>query len=97
RILQIAQPEVDALWVISNGLFMDDYRARVAKHAPLFFDAFVSSGMDYHLGVVTTTMLPGTQANGWNGQLVTEGGHRYIDLDTPDAEGVFTEMTLQVH
>lgn len=92
RILQVANPEIDVLWVISNAPTMRKYQEKLAKHVPIFFDHFAKPGRDYHLGVVSMSMSAGLTLPGFNGRLATYNGYRYVDPDTPNAEGVFAEL-----
>jgi hypothetical protein len=97
-IIQTTTPEVDVLWVIDNscsmscvvgchGLITDS----VVENFHLFMDYFLGSGLDYHLGVVTTDTDDNSQA----GKLQYGRGYKYIDVDTVDPIGVFSEMATQ--
>src|SRR5690606_37791089 len=56
RLLQSNQPEVDVLWVVDSSCSMSDDQAALMTYFPVFFDFFEGSGIDYHLGVVSTDM-----------------------------------------
>jgi len=88
RLIQTVPPEVDVLWVVDDSCSMFDDQAAVSKHFPIFFEFFEGSGLDYHLGVVTTDMISSTR----RGKLVTAKGYRWIDVDTPQAASVFEDF-----
>jgi len=91
RILQVTQPEVDVLWVVDNSCSMGTYQSKLVDNFPVFFEYFEGSGMDYHIGVVSTDM------DGMHepyGRLVTRYGHRYLEPDTPNAAELFEKMAI---
>ena len=90
RLLQVTQPEVDVLWVIDDSCSMSDEQNRLATNFPIFFDFFEGSGMEYHIGVVSTDMDNASK----RGRLITKDGYRYLDPETPAAASVFAKMTL---
>lgn len=53
---QAPSNEVDILWVVDNSKSMEQEQARVASGAELFIANLESTGMDFHLGVITTDM-----------------------------------------
>lgn len=88
RAVQVAQPEVDVLFVVDDSCSMAEEQHRLAANYPIFTDFYRDSGVDYHLGVVSMDM-EGSDA----GRLRRADGHRWIDPSTPDPEGVFGRMT----
>lgn len=88
-ILQVTQPEVDVLWVVDDSCSMGDEQQRLGTNFPIFFDFFEGSGLDYHIGVVTTDM----DAPARKGKLVTKNGERFITPETSAAATVFKNMT----
>lgn len=88
RIRQVENPAVDVLWVVDNSRSMKDDADKLKANFPLFFDAFDGSGLDYHIGVISTNMDTPSEA----GQLRAAQGHRFVDPTTPDAATVFAEM-----
>src|SRR5690606_11370674 len=89
-VLQVTHPEVDVLWVIDDSCSMSDEQNRLATNFPIFFDFFEGSGLDYHIGVVSTDMDNAMR----KGRLVTKSGYRYLDPETPNAAQVFSGMSL---
>ncbi|WP_410959631.1 hypothetical protein, partial [Salmonella sp. SAL4432] len=52
--VQVATPETDVLFVLDNSSSMDAERDEVLRNMPLFMSWFVDSGLDWHVGVVST-------------------------------------------
>lgn len=88
--VQTGEGEVDVLWVVDDSYSMDDEQEALAEYFPAFHEYFQYSGLDYHIGVVSTDM----DSPHRSGRLVDVGGIRYIDPDTPDARAVFEGMAL---
>ncbi|MEZ4238653.1 MAG: hypothetical protein R3F59_21375 [Myxococcota bacterium] len=86
--LQSTTPVVDILFTIDNSCSMEDEQAALAANFPSFIQYFEGSGLDYHIGVVSTDLFDPSHS----GRLRTAQGVNFIAPDTPDAEGVFTEM-----
>ncbi len=85
---QIQKPQVDILWVIDNSCSMINEQTGVANNFPVFMDFFLGSGLDYHIGVVSTDMDNPDQS----GKLVQAGGLRWITPETPNPEEIFAAM-----
>jgi hypothetical protein len=88
RTVQVTVPSLDVLWVIDNSCSMQSHQNELARAFPAFMNYFLGSGLDYHIGVVTT---------GWDdanerGKLMAAGGHTWVDADTPDPITVFGGM-----
>ncbi len=94
RIVQVAQPQVDILFVVDNSCSMSEEQALLANNFPVFMEYFLGSGLDYHIGVTTTDVDDVTNA----GKLrrVTVGGqtYRFIDEDTVNPSQVFSSMAV---
>lgn len=88
RLLQLTVPKVDVLWTVDNSSSMGDNQQALAENFPLFGDFFVGSGLDFHIGVVTTDIVDPAR----NGALVPVDGMRFIDNDTLDPVDVFAQM-----
>lgn len=89
---QSATDKVDILWVVDNSASMADEQAEVARRFQDFISSIQESGLDFHIGVVTTDMQDPHQ----RGKLVhAEGEPTYLTADTPDLEAVF-EKRVQV-
>jgi hypothetical protein len=96
-ITQLTTPTVDVLWVIDNSCSMScvvgchaNISEVVAANFPAFMDYFIGSGLDYHIGVITTD----TDDPAHNGKLVYGLGNKFIDLETGDPNGTFMEMAI---
>lgn len=90
RILQTRSPAVDVLWVIDNSSSGVEGQASLAAAAPRFFEHLLDSGIDYHVGVVTTD-LDGTYP-GAAGTLTSVGGRTFVDPATPDPVPTFLSL-----
>jgi len=88
--VQVGEGEVDVLWVVDDSFSMDDEQEALAEYFPAFYEYIQFSGLEYHIGVVSTDMT----APDRGGRLVEVDGFRYIDNDTPDASTVFEGMAL---
>lgn len=85
-LTQAVSPEVDVLWVVDNSCSMSQEQFDVSDNAPSFLDFFLGSGLEYHIGVVSTDM-PNDQ-----GRLIESGGLKWIEPDTPDVLPRFQSM-----
>ncbi len=74
---------IDVLWVLDNSGSMDESLGRLNDQLDLFIGAFLSLGLDYHIGVVTTDMDSASQS----GKL--QGSPTYIDSSTADPVAKF--------
>src|SRR5690606_20178496 len=81
---------VDVLWVVDDSGSMYDEQVALSTNFPTFFEFFDGSGLDYHIGVVSTDM----DASRRRGKLVDVDGERFIHVDTPDAARVFDGMAM---
>ena len=98
-IVQASPPVVDVLWAIDNSCSMNcvvgchdqSIVENVTENFPVFMDHFEGSGILYHIGVVTTDMDDPNHS----GKLQYARGEKFIDPDTIDAQGSFTDMALQ--
>ena len=88
RIIQASSPEVDVLWIVDNSCSMYDEQQAIVNNLRAFIDFFLDSGLDYHLGVVSTDMDAVTH----QGRLREVAGHRWIEPNTPSPVGTFGQM-----
>jgi hypothetical protein len=88
RIVQVTTPKVDVLWVIDNSCSMIEEQVKLADNFAAFILFFVDSGLDWHIGVVSTD----TESNGMRGRLQGAAGYRYLGSDSPDPIGLFQQM-----
>ena len=88
RTVQIPQPAVDILFVVDNSGSMDAEQAALANNFPTFVEYFQGSGIDYHIGVVSTDLDDPTH----QGLLRRAAGVNWIDADTPNPTAVFAQM-----
>ena len=88
RVMQIAKPKTDILWIIDNSCSMAEEQAALINNFDSFINYFIDSGLDWHVGVISTDMLfPDHQ-----GQLRSALGFNFIDEDTPQPTIIFRQM-----
>lgn len=87
-ITQVTTPKVDVLWVIDDSCSMADEQQKLAENFPLFIEFFLDSGLDWHIGVLSTDMT----ANSKSGKLQGAAGFKYLDNDVPNPAGLFADM-----
>lgn len=90
RTVQTPVPAVDVLWVIDNSRSMAEEQRALGANFGSFINYFVGSGLDYHVGVVST----GFDDAGDRGKLRSSGSHKWIDEDTRDPTGVFRDIAV---
>jgi hypothetical protein len=89
RIVQIPIPSVDVMWIIDNSGSMLDEQTALKQNFPAFMNYFLGSGLDYHIGVVTTDMDKPAQT----GKLQpSASGALYITTEDEDPMQMFEEM-----
>lgn len=86
KLVQVTVPVVDILWIIDNSTSMLDEQNALTANFPVFMDYFLGSGLDYHIGVISTDHATD------HGQLEFAQGHKWVAPDTPDPIGVFVQM-----
>lgn len=88
EISQITTPEVDILWVIDDSGSMAEEQAALIESFPAFMEFFVDSGLDWHVGVVSTD----TDNPAKNGKLQGTRQVRFLDRTSPDPVSLFAQM-----
>lgn len=86
KLVQVTVPVVDILWIIDNSTSMVDEQNALTTNFPVFMDYFLGSGLDYHIGVISTDYAAD------HGRLEYAVGHKWVDPETPDPVGVFQQM-----
>lgn len=65
---QREQPKVDILWVMDNSGSFDPFQERIAENLPSFIEYANQQGIDWHMAVTTTGLVPsGNCPGGANG------------------------------
>ncbi len=85
---QTTAPKVDVLFVVDNSSSMTEEATKLSVNFPKFLDYFLYSGLDWHVGVVSTNM----EAPGHSGQLLAANGYSFIDTETVEPDAVFAAM-----
>ncbi len=77
RIVQVTVPSVDVLWIIDNSCSMEEEQRSLTQNFDAFMAYFTDSGLDFHVGVISTDM----DDNNHKGSLRTDPfyGGTYID------------------
>lgn len=88
RIVQVPRASVDVLWLMDNSCSMQEEQDSVSTNFPKFMNYFLGSGLDYHVGVISTDMDDPDH----RGKLRTRGGARWIDPTTADPITTFGQM-----
>lgn len=86
KITQVTIPSVDVLWVIDNSCSMTEEQRALRDNFGDFMKYFTDSGLDYHVGVVSTDMVNRNES----GKLVLDGSgrDRYIDASYDSADAI---------
>lgn len=86
-ITQVTVPAVDVLFVIDNSCSMEEEQRALRQSFPEFMTYFLGSGLDYHVGVVSTDM---DRSNRDAGVLIgdSSGGSSYIDPSYSEDDAV---------
>ncbi len=94
RITQLTIPAVDVLFVVDNSCSMEEEQRALRDNFDSFMQYFTGSGLDYHVGVVSTDM----DSRDESGKLILDysGDSRYIDNTMSEDEAVdsFGDRTL---
>ena len=89
RFVQSPSDKSDVLFVIDSSGSMAEEQDALATNFPVFLAWFLDSGVDYHIGVISTDMYDPEHT----GRLVSSEGERWIEPATVDADGRFAAMT----
>ncbi len=81
----------DILFVVDDSCSMTEEQAKLAADFPGFIGPLVMDGIEWQVGVITTD----TDSPTANGRLVTAGGFRFLDPNTPDPEVLFSQLALR--
>jgi predicted small secreted protein len=88
RIVQVTIPQVDVLFVVDNSCSMEEEQEALGANFDAFLEFFVGSGLDYHVGVVSTDMYDPQHA----GALREVNGFRWLQEGTDDPQGLLDTM-----
>lgn len=86
RITQVTIPAVDVLFVIDNSCSMEEEQRALRDNFGSFIQYFTGSGLDYHVGVVSTDMDNRQE----RGKLILDnsGPERYIDNTMSETDAI---------
>ena len=89
-MVQTTVPDVDILFMVDNSCSMGDDQQRLVDNFPSFMRWFLNSGLDYHIGVVSSDVFDTAQS----GKLVTGFGRKWISADDPNQIAMFQQMAV---
>lgn len=98
-VVQRTQPMVDVLWVIDNSGSMTQEQEKVAVNLEAFTQFFLGSGLDWHIGAITTDC--GTLDDGSGsgtglspdcGKLVSIAGYPFVSEEAPEPEALLRQL-----
>lgn len=88
-VTQARPPVADVLFVVDNSCSMEDNQDSLKENFPRFMRFFEGSGIDYHIGVVSTDTELGAEAGVLQ---ASESGLRFITPEVPNASEEFATM-----
>lgn len=92
RVVQSPEQTIDILFVMDTSCSMSEEQEALDANMPSFMQFFLDSGLDYHLGVVSTNMDPRYSDAGL--LTVSEDGTRFITPETRDPFATFTQLAV---
>jgi len=90
RITQVTIPKTDVLFVVDNSCSMEEEQVLLGTNFPTFLEWFQGSGLDYHIGVVSTDMNDPLHT----GRLRSVNGQRWVQETTDVPEAIFGGMAI---
>lgn len=87
---QVIPEKVDVLWLIDDSQSMLLEQRGLSNNAEVFLQIYRESGLDWHIGVITTNMRDDSDS----GRLQPAAGFRWVDPTVPDPVAVFQEMAV---
>lgn len=85
EFVQNTSPEIDILWVVDNSNSMAANQNGIGQSFQAFINNLVETGVDYHIGVVSTDISDGGVLN------TGVSGEPFIDKSTIGAENAFLD------
>ena len=82
--------KIDVVWLIDDSLSMLAEQNELADNAAAFLKQYSASGLDWHIGVITTNM----RDDDHRGKLQDGSGYRWVDPTVPDPITVFQSMAV---
>lgn len=89
-ITQTVNPSVDILYMVDNSCSMSNDQQDLSNNFPVFMQHFLNSGLDYHIGVVSSDIVENSE----NGRLQGGLGELYITADQNNQINRFTAMAV---
>ncbi len=90
-IVQTVTPTVDILYMIDNSCSMGDDQEFLSDNAPVFMRWFVGSGLDYHIGVVSSDMVDPAHKGRLQG---SQRGSLWIEAEDNNQIPRFAQMAV---
>ncbi len=90
-IRQTTIPEVDILWVVDDSCSMADEQRKLGNNFDAFISFFLGSGLDWHIGVVSTDTDNGNNAGKLRAAM--DGSQaRFLTPSMSNVEAAFSNM-----
>lgn len=89
-IVQTINPSVDILFLVDNSCSMAGEQADLADNFPSFMRHFLNSGLDYHIGVISSDIVNPQE----NGKLQGGLGELWITPEQNNQINRFTAMAV---
>ncbi len=86
HIVQVTIPKADILFVVDDSSSMEPEQTQLAMSFPLFLDYFLGSGLDYHIGTISTDFPTD------RGKLEMGQGELFITDQTQNPQAAFQAM-----
>lgn len=89
-MLQTVVPAVDVLFMVDNSCSMGDDQDRLVENFPTFIRWFLGSGLEYHIGVVSSDVYDPAQS----GKLQKGFNRKWISEDDNNQVPMFSQMAV---
>jgi len=93
HVVQTTVASVDVLWIVDTSCSMDEEQAQLGSNFDAFMTQFLDSGLDYHIGVVSTNM-DDLNKSGRLQPDSADSSRLYIDTNTPDPVDAFVRTAV---
>lgn len=86
--VQALPPQVDVLWAVDSSPLMGPLQLTLAIESPRLLNFLLGSGIDWHMGVVSTDLETGS------GALQDWAGTRFLSPETPSPDLLLQDLLL---
>ena len=89
-VVQTVNPTVDILYMVDNSCSMSNDQDDLAANFPVFMQHFLNSGLQYHIGVVSSDIVD----PGHSGKLQKGFNKKWIEPTDNNQIAMFTQMAV---